>query len=94
MDMKITTALFDFDGVVADTEPLYDVFWENVAKKYGLDIPDFPARIKGTSLQNIFAAYFSAFPESVTDGIVRACTEYELKMEFPEIRGADRKSVV
>ena len=32
--MDITTIFFDFDGVVADTEPLYDIFWRQVAEKY------------------------------------------------------------
>lgn len=45
--MDITTIFFDFDGVVADTEPLYDIFWRQVAEKYHIGIPDFPAKIKG-----------------------------------------------
>ena len=48
--MDITTIFFDFDGVVADTEPLYDIFWRQVAEKYHIGIPDFPAKIKGTTL--------------------------------------------
>ena len=44
--MDITTIFFDFDGVVADTEPLYDIFWRQVAEKYHIGIPDFPAKIK------------------------------------------------
>lgn len=51
--MDITTIFFDFDGVVADTEPLYDIFWRQVAEKYHIGIPDFPAKIKGTTLQRI-----------------------------------------
>ena len=37
--MDITTIFFDFDGVVADTEPLYDIFWRQVAEKYHIGIP-------------------------------------------------------
>ena len=35
------TALFDFDGVVVDTEPIYDLFWNDAAKRYGLGIDNF-----------------------------------------------------
>ena len=56
--MDITTIFFDFDGVVADTEPLYDIFWRQVAEKYHIGIPDFPAKIKGTTLQRIYELYF------------------------------------
>jgi len=59
--MDITTIFFDFDGVVADTEPLYDIFWRQVAEKYHIGIPDFPAKIKGTTLQRIYELYFSDY---------------------------------
>ena len=29
---QLKTALFDFDGVVVDTEPIYDLFWNDAAK--------------------------------------------------------------
>lgn len=85
---KITTALFDFDGVVADTEPLYDIFWERMAEKYQIGISDFPKKIKGTTLQHIFDVYFSDYPKEETDKIALASAEYELNMHFPEVRGA------
>lgn len=85
---KITTALFDFDGVVADTEPLYDIFWEKIAGRYHIDIPDFPAKIKGTTLQRIFDTYFSAYSSEETGKIARASAAYEMQMDFPEIKGA------
>ena len=58
---KITTVLFDFDGVVADTEPLYDIFWAEMAERYHIDVPDFPLKIKGMVLKHIFDMYFSAY---------------------------------
>ena len=85
---KITTALFDFDGVVADTEPLYDIFWGKMAEKYHLGIPDFPAKIKGTTLDRIFKIYFSDFSQDELERIVRAGIEFEEKMDFPEVPGA------
>lgn len=38
---QLKTALFDFDGVVVDTEPIYDLFWNDAAKRYGLGIDNF-----------------------------------------------------
>ena len=32
---KMDALLFDFDGVVADTESQYTRFWNGVAEKYG-----------------------------------------------------------
>ena len=46
---QLKTALFDFDGVVVDTEPIYDLFWNDAAKRYGLGIDNFADIIKGTT---------------------------------------------
>ena len=37
----IDTVLFDFDGVVADTEPSYDLFWNSKAEKFNLGFENF-----------------------------------------------------
>lgn len=87
---KITTALFDFDGVVADTESLYDIFWNEIAEKYRLGIPNFAAKIKGTTLSHIFRTYFAGYPEEELKKIASANVEYELGMDFAEIPGAVR----
>lgn len=86
--MSITTVLFDFDGVVADTEPLYDIFWGQIAEKYHIGIPDFSAKIKGTTLQRIYKLYFSDYSSEEHEKITRACEEYEETMDFPEVKGA------
>ena len=75
--MDITTIFFDFDGVVADTEPLYDIFWRQVAEKYHIGIPDFPAKIKGTTLQRIYELYFSDYSSEELGKITRACDRFE-----------------
>lgn len=85
---KITTALFDFDGVVANTEPLYDIFWAKIAEKYRIDIPDFPAKIKGNTLQRIFKLYFSDYSPEEHEKIAFACEKFEETMDFPEVEGA------
>ena len=47
--MKFKTALFDFDGVLVDTEPIYDIFWNEAGERYGTGIDNFAAVIKGTT---------------------------------------------
>lgn len=44
--MDITTIFFDFDGVVADTEPLYDIFWRQVAGKISYRYSGFSGKNK------------------------------------------------
>lgn len=85
---RITTVLFDFDGVVADTEPLYDRFWDGMAKDCHIDIPHFSSLIKGTTLPSIFATYFSNYSPEELQRIASAITEYESRMSFPEVPGA------
>ena len=53
------TAFFDFDGVVVDTEPIYDIYWNEAGKRYQTGIPNFASHIKGTTLPYILEKYFS-----------------------------------
>lgn len=62
------TALFDFDGVVVDTEPIYDLFWNDAAKRYGLGIDNFADIIKGTTLPYILEKYFPDIRRSSANG--------------------------
>ena len=49
---KTIAALFDFDGVIMDTETQYTVFWDEQGRKY-LNEEDFGRRIKGQTLTQI-----------------------------------------
>ena len=49
--------LFDFDGVIVDTESQYTIFWNKMGKDY-LGLEDFGLTIKGQTLKQIFARYF------------------------------------
>ena len=42
---KTIAALFDFDGVIMDTETQYTVFWDEQGRKY-LNEEDFGRRIR------------------------------------------------
>ena len=44
---KSIAALFDFDGVVMDTETQYSIFWNEQGRKYHPELPEFGRLIKG-----------------------------------------------
>lgn len=83
---KQIVALFDFDGVVVDTEPQYTLFWNEKGKKYHPEIPDFGHHIKGQTLIQIYKQYFR-HPEGLQDEITRQLLDYELTMHFEYIDG-------
>lgn len=85
---RLKTALFDFDGVVVDTEPIYDIFWDAIAEKYNLGIDHFAQQIKGTTLPFIMEKYFSGFSEETRQQIVNESLEYEKDMPFPPMPGS------
>ena len=53
---KTIAALFDFDGVIMDTETQYTVFWNEQGLKY-LNEEDFGRRIKGQTLAQMALAW-------------------------------------
>ena len=79
-------ALFDFDGVVVDTEPQYTLFWDVRGKKYHPEIPNFGHHIKGQTLTQIYSQYFRE-PEGLQNEITRQLLDYELTMHFEYIPG-------
>ncbi len=85
---QIKAALFDFDGVLADTEPLYDRFWDDAGDRYHSGIPHFAAVIKGTTLPNILKKYFSGRTEEERLKLQAESEDFESRMPFPEIPGA------
>ena len=50
---KTIAALFDFDGVIMDTEPQYTIFWNEQGQKY-LHKENFGPGIKGQTLAQIY----------------------------------------
>ncbi len=85
---KIRAVLFDFDGVIADTEPLYDLFWNDAANRYKIGIPCFASRIKGTIMPHILATYFSGHTEAERQLLQQECDIFEENMFYVEIAGA------
>ena len=79
--------LFDLDGVVIDTEPIYDIFWKDVAIRYHIGIKDFHKLIKGTTMPNILDKYFSNYSQADRDRLNSECMAFESTMELPEVEG-------
>ena len=77
---KTIAALFDFDGVIMDTETQYTVFWDEQGRKY-LNEEDFGRRIKGQTLLQIYEKYFSDQPEAQLE-ISAELYVYEQKMSY------------
>lgn len=84
-ERKKIAALFDFDGVVMDTEAQYSVFWNGQGKKY-LNIDDFGRQIKGQTLQQIFDKYFSGMNET-QEQIRKELDDYEENMQYEYLPG-------
>lgn len=55
--MKKIAVLFDFDGVVMDTEKQYSIFWHKVGVDY-LSIDNLELLIKGQTLTYIHDKFF------------------------------------
>lgn len=84
--LQPVAALFDFDGVVVDTESQYSKFWEKQGKLYHPDMPDFATCVKGTTLMQIFDLYFNGM-KNVQEQIRKELTRFEQQMKFPYIEG-------
>lgn len=82
------TAFFDFDGVIVDTEPIYDIYWNEAGERYQTGIPNFASVIKGTTLPYILEKYFSDRPEEYREMITRESMTFEQQMPMPPVPGA------
>jgi HAD superfamily hydrolase (TIGR01509 family) len=83
-----TAFLFDLDGVIIDTEPQYDKFWNKAGKDYHSGIENFEKVIKGTTLPNIIFRYFSHLPEDKRKELEAANHAFDLQLEMNTIPGA------
>ena len=78
--------LFDFDGVIADTESQYTIFWDRTGMQY-LGLEDFGHKIKGQTLVQIFGRYFNGMEKEQRE-IVSRLDEFEKNMSYEYIPGA------
>ncbi len=80
-------ALFDLDGVLIDTEPLYTQFWAAIGRDFGIADPDFALAIKGTNLGKILS---ENFPDTEQQRqIVARLNAFEEDMPFSFFPGAE-----
>lgn len=84
---KTISVLFDFDGVIMDTETQYTVFWNEQGRKY-LGEDDFGRRIKGQTLTQIYDNYFSDKPQAQQE-ITAGLNVYEKQMSYEYIPGVE-----
>ena len=82
----VKACLFDLDGVVFDTEPLYTLFWRNLDKRLRPNIDNFEHIIKGQTLVQIYDKYFAG-EEKKQEEITAFVKEYEQNMSFNYITG-------
>lgn len=85
---KTIAALFDFDGVVMDTESQYTVFWDKQGSKYHPEIAEFGRLIKGQTLTQIYDKYFAGMDE-VQKEITAELNDYEKNMSYEYIPGVE-----
>ena len=83
---KTIAALFDFDGVIMDTESQYTLFWDVKGKKHHPEIPNFGHHIKGQTLTQLYEHYFLK-PSDLQEKITNELNEFETRMEFHYIPG-------
>ena len=84
---KTIAALFDFDGVIMDTETQYTVFWNEQGLKH-LNEEDFGRRIKGQTLTQIYEKYFPTLPEAQRE-ITAKLNVFEKQMFYEYIPGVE-----
>ncbi len=82
--MTIRGALFDLDGVLIDTEPLYTEFWRKTGIEYGADSPTFAFDIKGTTLTDILNRHFDS---EVHAEIIDKVDRFENELVYPVFYG-------
>ena len=85
---KCLAALFDFDGVVMDTEPQYTEFWNNQGSLYFPDIENFGQKIKGNTLFHIFEKYLPNNPKA-RERLTADIAAFESQMHYEYVPGLE-----
>ena len=80
----IKACLFDLDGVVFDTEPLYTEFWKSIFNEFYPTEQDLELKIKGQTLTQIYNHYFSgpAGGDNTPTGRLRATNALHIRRRF------------
>lgn len=86
-ETKNIAVLFDFDGVVVDTETQYSIFWHKMGVDY-LGMEDLENRIKGQTLVYIYNTFFPGMDKEQQE-ITIALDRFEQEMTFDFIPGVE-----
>lgn len=84
---KKLAVLFDFDGVIMDTETQYTRFWDEQGRRH-LGVEDYGRRIKGQTLVQIYEKDFSGMTEA-QEQITRDLARFEREMTYEYIPGVE-----
>lgn len=82
---KNIAVLFDFDGVVVDTETQYSIFWHKAGVDY-LGMNDLENRVKGQTLVYIYDTFFPGKTREQEE-ITAALNRFEQEMSYDYIPG-------
>lgn len=80
-------ALFDLDGVVFNTEPLYTEFWGGQCREFHPERPGLELEIKGQTLQQIYDKHFSGELSAKQPLITERLNRFEATMAFEYVEG-------
>lgn len=86
MNSDIKAVLFDFDGVVVDTEGQYTHFWESISEQYFPHVDDIVAKVKGQTLRDVFDKYLYG-DEEKQRAVKKALEDYERCMHYENVAG-------
>lgn len=84
--IRKTVALFDLDGVVFDTEPLYSRFWKQVFNEYYPEMIGLEQKIKGQTLHEIYDKFFNGKLD-LQKKISQELDAFEQEMSFFYVNG-------
>lgn len=87
MGYAFKAVLFDFDGVVVDTESQYTVFWDRINKDYLPEVGNFALKLKGNTLAEVFGKYFPS--EETRAEIREKLNDFQRTMTYPDIPGVE-----
>jgi HAD superfamily hydrolase (TIGR01509 family) len=79
--------LFDLDGVIFDSEPAYDGFWNKQGELYNHG-HNFARKVKGQTMSQILNKYFHDFSVEEQNKILADCSAFEETLDCPLIAGA------
>lgn len=82
---KVKAVLFDFDGVIMDTENQYTVFWDEQGRKF-LNKEHYGNAIKGQTLVQIYEKDFAG-KRAEQEQVSEALSRFEEKMSYEYIPG-------